>query len=92
MDKELRELYKRMEEVHGRVDVLFKTANIPSMLMSEYRNKVSQYENMFDTCETMKKMVETDEAVAQLGLQQKEILNKRIKCELELARKAQSCI
>ena len=92
MDNELRDLHKRMEEVHGRVDVLFKTAKIPTMLMSEYKNKVDQYENMFDTVETMKKMVETDEAVAQLFVQQKEILNKRIKCELELARKAQSCI
>ena len=88
----MKELYKKMQDVHSRVDVLFRTAKIPSMLMSEYKNKVDQYENMYDTVETMKKMVETDEAVQQLVVQQKEILNKRIKCELELARKAQSCL
>ena len=92
MDNELKELNKKMLEVHSRVDILFKTANIPSMLMNEYKNKVDQYENMFDTVETMKKMVDTDEAVQQLILQQKEILNRRIKCEMELARKAQSCL
>ena len=90
MDAELKELKKKMEEVHGRVDVLFRTAKVPSMLMSEYKNKVDQSENMFDTVETMKKMVETNEAVDQLVVQQKEILNKRIKCELELAKKVQS--
>ena len=92
MDNELRELHKRMEEVHGRVDVLFKTAKIPSMLMSEYKNKVSQYENMIESVETMKKMANTDDAVEKLIFQQKEILNRRMKCELELARKAQSCL
>ena len=76
MDNELKELQKKMMDVHSRVDVLFKTAKIPSMLMNEYKNKVEQYENMFDTCETMKKMVDTDEARQQLVVQQKEILNK----------------
>ncbi len=92
MDNELKDLSKKMEEIHSRVDVLFKTAKIPSMLMNEYNNKVYQYQNMFDTVETMKKMAESDDAVEKLIFQQKEILNRRIKCELELAKKAQSCL
>ena len=92
MDKELQELQKKVNEVHSRVDVLFNTAKIPTMLMNEYKNKVSQYENMIESVEMMKNMAKTDEAVQQLIFQQKEILNKRIKCEMELARKAQSCL
>ncbi len=92
MDKELQDLNKQVMQVHERVDVLFRTAKIPSMLMSEYKNKVSQYENMIESVETMKKMAGSDDAVEKLIFQQKEILNRRMKCELELARKAQSCI
>ena len=92
MDNSLKDLNKKMMDVHSRVDVLFKTAKIPSMLRNEYKNKVSQYENMYDTCETMKTMVDTEDAKQQLVVQQTEILNRRIKCELELAKKAQSCL
>ena len=92
MDKELQDITKQMQQVHERVDVLFKTAKVPSMLMSEYKNKVSQYENMIESVETMKKMAGSDEAVDKLIFQQKEILNRRIKCELELAKKVQSCM
>ena len=92
MYKELQDLTKQVMQVHDRVDVLFKTAHIPSMLMSEYKNKVSQYENMIESVETMKKMAGSDDAVEKLVFQQKEILNRRMKCELELARKAQACL
>ncbi len=92
MDKELKDLNAQVMQVHERVDVLFRTAKVPSMLMSEYKNKVSQYENMMDSVETMKKMANSDEAVDKLVFQQKEILNRRMKCELERARKVQSCM
>ncbi len=92
MDSETKTLYNKMTQVHEKVDVLFKTAKIPTMLMNEYNNKVSQYENMYDTVETMKTMAQTDDAVEKLNLQQKEILNRRIKCEMELAKKAQQCL
>ena len=71
MDSETKTLYNKMTQVHEKVDVLFKTAKIPTMLMNEYNNKVSQYENMYDTVETMKTMAQTDDAVEKLNLQQK---------------------
>ncbi|MBP5324687.1 MAG: hypothetical protein J6Y86_04255 [Pseudobutyrivibrio sp.] len=77
-----------MLEVHESVDKIFKTVEVPSMLKNEYNNKVSQYENMYESVETMKSMAQTEEAKESLINQQIEILNVRIKCEVELAKKA----
>lgn len=84
----MQELYNKMLEVHNTVDSIFKTVEVPSMLKNEYNNKVSQYENMYESVETMKAMAETDEAKEALVNQQIEILNVRMKCEVELAKKA----
>lgn len=88
MSDNIESLYRKMQQVHEKVDAIFKAAKVPSMLMNEYNNKVSQYENMYETVETMKAMAGKEEAVEKLIFQQKEILNVRIKCELELAGKA----
>ena len=84
----MQELYNKMLEVHNTVDSIFKTVEVPSMLKNEYNNKVSQYENMYESVETMKAMAETDEAKEALVNQQIEILNVRMKCEVGLAKKA----
>lgn len=85
---ELQDLYQNMLQIHGKVDNIFQTVEVPSMLRNEYNNKVSQYENMFESVETMKSIAKTEEAKDSLVNQQIEILKVRIKCEVALAEKA----
>ncbi|SEK58656.1 hypothetical protein SAMN02910377_01245 [Pseudobutyrivibrio ruminis] len=79
----LEELHSKMVQVHDKAQSLFEMDNVPSMLKNEYRNKVSQYDNMYDSIETMKGLTSKEDTLENLINQQIEILNVRIKWELD---------
>ena len=86
--QELDNLYSRMLQIHNKVDEVFQEARLPGMLKNEYNNKINQYESMYSSVEMMKSIAKTKEAVDGLIDQQTEILNVRMKCELDLAKRA----
>ncbi|MBO6130245.1 MAG: hypothetical protein J6P79_15335 [Pseudobutyrivibrio sp.] len=84
----LEELYEKMTQVHEKAENIYGQEGVPSMLKNEYRNKVSQYDNMYASIETMKQMSTKEETLENLANQQIEILNVRIKWELDWANRA----
>ncbi|MBQ6461925.1 MAG: hypothetical protein IJJ59_01205 [Pseudobutyrivibrio sp.] len=84
MDKsKLEELYNKMSLVHEKAQSAYQQAGVPSMLKNEFNNKVSQYNEMYENCEAMKLMTSKEETIDNLFNQQLEILNVRIKWELD---------
>ena len=88
MENNLEELYANMQKVHEKATMIFQQDGVPSMLKNEYRNKVSQYDEMLESVETLKKLCSKPEAMTNFVNQQMEILNVRIKWELDLAKRA----
>ena len=84
----LEELYLKMEKVHEKASHIFETGSFPSMLKNEFNNKVSQYDSMYDSIETMKAMTDNEETISNLINQQIEVLTVRIKWELDWATRA----
>ncbi|SDB12024.1 hypothetical protein SAMN02910298_00609 [Pseudobutyrivibrio sp. YE44] len=83
MDKlKLEELYSKMMQLHERAEIVFSQDGVPSMMKNEFKNKVSQYNEMYENCETMKLMTSKQETIDNLLNQQAEILNVRINWEL----------
>ncbi|MBR5636350.1 MAG: hypothetical protein IKW81_05395 [Pseudobutyrivibrio sp.] len=83
MDKaKLEELYGKMTQVHEKAESVFNQEGVPSMMKNEFKNKVSQYDEMYENCESMKMMTSKQETIDNLINQQAEILNVRIKWEL----------
>ena len=87
-DNKLKELYEKMLLVHNKSQGLFDLGTVPSMLKNEFNNKVSQYDNMYDSIETMKAMTDNQETIDNLINQQIEVLTVRIKWELDWATRA----
>ena len=84
MDKsKLEELYNKMSLVHEKAQSAYQQEGVPSMLKNEFNNKVSQYNEMYENCESMKLMTSKEETIDNLFNQQLEILNVRIKWELD---------
>jgi len=84
MDKsKLEELYNKMSLVHEKAQSAYQQEGVPSMLKNEFNNKVSQYNEMYENCEDMKLMTSKEETIDNLFNQQLEILNVRIKWELD---------
>lgn len=84
MDKsKLEELYNKMSLVHEKAQSTYQQEGVPSMLKNEFNNKVSQYNEMYENCEDMKLMTSKEETIDNLFNQQFEILNVRIKWELD---------
>ena len=79
----LEELYEKMTQVHEKAENIYGQEGVPSMLKNEYRNKVAQYNDMYENCESMKLMTTKQETIHNLLNQQIEILNVRIKWELD---------
>ncbi len=79
----LNELLENMNKVHERAKSLFEKDEVPTMLKNEYKNKVSQYDGMYESIETMKSMTTSSETIENLYNQQIEILNVRIKWEMD---------
>ena len=48
-NKELQDLYQNMLQIHGKVDNIFQTVEVPSMLRNEYNNKVKTVLDRFDS-------------------------------------------
>ncbi len=88
--KKLEDLYMNMQKIHERARIIFEQEGVPSMLKNEYKNKVSQYDGMYDSVETMKQMSSKEETIDNLINQQIEILNVRISWELDWAKRAAS--
>ena len=86
-EEKLKELYDKMIQVHEKAESIYGQEGVPSMLKNEYRNKVSQYNDMYDNCESMKLMTSKQETIDNLLNQQAEILNVRIKWELDWAKR-----
>ena len=86
-EEKLKELYDKMTQVHEKVESIYDKEGVPSMLKNEYRNKVSQYNDMYENCQDMKLMTSKQETVDNLLNQQAEILNVRIKWELDWAKR-----
>ena len=84
----LEELYSKMTQVHEKAGAVFAQEGVPSMLKNEFRNKVSQYDEMYENCEFMKGITLKQETIDNLLNQQAEILNVRIKWELDWAKRA----
>ena len=78
----VQELYEKMLQVHERGQDCFSQDNVPSMLKNEYKNKVSQYDEMYENIEMMKGITTNPESIDNLLNQQHEILAVRIKWEL----------
>lgn len=87
-NKDLKELYEKMQKVHGKALEIFNLNKASSMLKNEFRNKVSQYDSMYDSIESMKAITDKAETMENLINQQLEILNVRIKWELDWAKRA----
>ncbi len=79
----LNDLYNKMMQVHEKATDVFNNESTPSMLKNEFNNKVSQYDGMYDSVVTMKEMSSKPETIDNLTSQQIEILNVRIKWELD---------
>lgn len=79
----LNDLYNKMMQVHEKATDVFNNASTSSMLKNEFNNKVSQYDGMYDSVVTMKEMSSKPETIDNLTSQQIEILNVRIKWELD---------
>ena len=79
----LNELLENMNKVHERAKSLFEKDEVPAMLKNEYKNKVSQYDGMYESIEMMKSMTTSSETIENLYNQQIEILNVRIKWEMD---------
>lgn len=86
-EEKLKELYDKMIQVHEKVENIYDKEGVPSMLKNEYRNKVSQYNDMYENCQDMKLMTSKQETIDNLLNQQAEILNVRIKWELDWAKR-----
>ncbi|MCR5581840.1 MAG: hypothetical protein K6F66_09660 [Pseudobutyrivibrio sp.] len=84
----LQDLLNKVAQIHSKAEIIYKEDMVPSSLKNEYRNKVSQYESMYDSVETMKQMTDSDDTMNNLINQQIEILRVRIKWELEWANRA----
>ena len=87
-EEKLKELYDKMIQVHEKAESIYNKEGVPSMLKNEYRNKVSQYNDMYENCQDMKLMTSKQETIDNLLNQQAEILNVRIKWELDWAKRA----
>ena len=74
--------------VHEKARQVFDKPGLSSMLKNEYKNKTAQYSSMYDSIETMKSISDKEETIANLINQQIEILNVRIKWELDWATRA----
>lgn len=81
--KKLEDLYNKMTKVHAKANQIFDAGSFPATLKNEYKNKVSQYDSMYESVETMKALSTKPEAKENLVEQQIEILNTRIKWELD---------
>lgn len=88
----LKELLEKKQMVHDKANGLFDIGTVPSMLKNEFNNKVSQYDNMYDSIETMKAMTDNQETIDNLIGQQIEVLTVRIKWELDWATRAAKLI
>lgn len=86
-EEKLKELYDKMIQVHEKAESIYDKESVPSMLKNEYRNKVSQYNDMYENCQDMKLMTSKQETIDNLLNQQAEILNVRIKWELDWAKR-----
>ena len=86
-EEKLKELYDKMIQVHEKAESIYDKEGVPSMLKNEYRNKVSQYNDMYENCQDMKLMTSKQETIDNLLNQQAEILNVRIKWELDWAKR-----
>ena len=88
----LKVLLEKMQLVHDKAQGMFDIGTVPSMLKNEFNNKVSQYDNMYDSIETMKAMTDNQETIDNLIGQQIEVLTVRIKWELDWATRAAKLI
>ncbi len=86
--KNLEKLEAKAERVHQKAQQIFEQPEISSMLKNEYKNKIDQYTSMYESIDTMKKISDKEETIANLVNQQIEILNVRIKWELDWANRA----
>lgn len=79
----LEDLFNKMTKVHDKAEIIYNQDGVPSMLKNEYQNRVSQYNDMYENCESMKLMTSKQETIDNLLNQQTEILTVRIKWELD---------
>lgn len=87
-NEELEALYNKMKKVHEKAQEIFKQGNLSSMIKNEYKNKVSQYDSMYQSLEDMKALSDKEDTVESLITQQAEVLNVRIKWQLDWAKRA----
>lgn len=75
MNEKLLSQKEKMDQIHAIVAQKFaETTSIPGDLMREYNGKTAQYQDMYDSIETMKALVSTDDASENLINQQLNIL------------------
>ena len=82
-DEVLNKLYGQMSSVHDKAESVFNTSKLSTMLQNEYKNKVSQYNEMYDSLEEMKSLTTNEEALENLINQQIEVLRTRIKWQVD---------
>ena len=80
-----KELYEKMTKVHVKAAFLYEMEGVSPTLKNEYKIKVSQYDGMYISLETMKSMTTKQDTIDNLDSQQIEMLNVRIKWEMDWA-------
>ncbi len=86
MEEKLQQKKSQMQALHEEVYALFIEKNIKGALKNEYNNKITQYDNMYSSLETMKSQM-TDQAAESLINHQLTILNQRMEFEREMKEK-----
>ncbi len=87
-EDKLKELIEKCTQLHNKAEGIFAREGVPSMLKNEFKNKVSQYDNMYESIEEMKTLTTKEETLDNLINQQIEVLTVRIKWELDWANRA----
>ncbi len=86
MEEKLQQKKSQMQALHEEVYAIFTEKNIKGALKNEYNNKITQYDNMYSSLETMKSQM-TDQAAESLINHQLTILNQRMEFEREMKEK-----
>ena len=86
MEEKLQQKKSEMQALHEEVYALFIEKNIKGALKNEYNNKITQYDNMYSSLETMKNQMK-EQAAEGLINHQLTILNQRMEFEREMKEK-----
>ncbi len=87
-NKALCDLISQADEIHKNAGEIINKGGFSPILKNEFKNKISQYEKMYESVETMKTLTENDKALERLIDQQIEILKVRIDWEQDWIKKA----